>query len=340
MCWLRRSVLLCLLIIVVTPAPAHAWFEWLHRLSGPGHWWGTKVDVRAFCFGKPTQVEQIKSRIEEVTRAMHTLDLRNQPGFRTLQTEWLGIIDQLEAMDAGLNVVDEQTLRSGVTASFGRLSSTAAERVNELAGSPGEKVTFQVPRLTVEEVRDVERPILQDLDKLRDVLVAIASGGIFISLCSEEKIRLFGVEFGSTWMWTGRNDRFAGNESIALKTFTVGLSYRIPRPTSSDVIDLGTNVGVASFSSKGFNAFDTLTIEPFVDLHFPSDSRLSTSKATRVLSRFTLRTSYVFFPKGFEAGNFGPSAPRIPGSEANLSFTLYYNVRFTKPTPPLPRPGA
>ena len=320
--WLNRSLLLCLVILVVTPAPAHAWFEWLDRLSGPGRWLGAKIDVRAFCFGNRKPVEQVRARIVEATRKTFALNIRNSTELQAVEDEWLAIVKQLEEMDQGLNVLGGLNIRSRVTESFNVLRGLKTERVSEA------------------DVRSLEASALQGLDNIRKVLAAIATGGIFVSLCSEEQKRSFGVEFGSSWLWTGANEQFANDESVALKTFTVGLSYRIPLPPSSDVVDLGTNIGVASFSSKGFNAFDTMTIEPFVDLHLPTALRLSESQAQRILSRFTVRAGLVFFPKGFDAGTFGPSTPRISGSEANPSITVYYNVRITRPTAPLPRPGA
>ena len=320
--WLNRSLLLCLVILVVTPRPAHAWFEWLDRLSGPGRWLGAKIDVRAFCFGERMPVPEVREAIAEVTRGMVGLNPRDSEAVTRIQNSWNAIFKQIEAMREQLNIALDSDPSPRVSKLFESLKISNAERVSEA------------------DIRSLEDPALERLNSIHKVLAAIASGGIFVSLCPADRERSFGVEFGSTWLWTGGNEKFAGNESIALKTFTLGLSYRIPRPATSDFFDIGTNVGVASFSSKGFNAFDTLLVEPFVDAHLATSARLSKSKATRILSRFTLRTSLIFFPQGFEAGDFGPSTPRISGSEANLSFTVYYNVRFPRAFVPSPRPGA
>ena len=324
--WLNRSVLLCLVIVALTPAPAQAWFEWLDRLSGPGRWWGAKIDVRALCFGQslPASVAEIRRRIAEAKKGTFRLGMLNFVDIQSTGDEWIEIAKQIKAIDARLNVLGDLDLEARMQESRKPLMSDTVRLL-----SPA-----QFAMLLENQNRVSEQTASQALDRITEVVVAIASGGIFISLCSEEQIRSFAVEFGSSWLWTGTNQQFADNESIALKTFTVGLSYRLPLPPSRDVVDLGTNVGVASFSSKGFNGFDTLTIEPFFDIHMPTASRVSKSKTTRAISRLILRTSWVFFPKGFDAGTFGPSTPRISGSEANLSFTVYYNVRLSKPTAP------
>ena len=319
---LNRSVLLCLVIMIVTPAPAHAWFEWLDRLSGPGRWLGAKIDVRAFCFGERKPVQQLKARIDEATKNIYSLNVRDTIAVETSRKEWESIVKELERVANELGIAGSMHARADVTWFF------APDRISKLE------------RVSDDDVTKLAGSALDDLDIIRNALVAMTAGGIFVSLCPEDQQRSFAIEFGSSWLWTGANEQFADDHSIALKTFTVGLSYRLPLPPCGDVVDLGTNVGVASFSSKGFNAFDTLVVEPFFDLHMPTKSRVSSSKAARALSRLTLRTSWVFFPKGFEAGDFGPLAGHISGSEANLSFTVYYNVRFPRASAPLARPGA
>jgi len=47
----KVSLLLGALLVVIMPAPAHAWFGWLDNLSGPGPFMGDEIEIRLFCFG-------------------------------------------------------------------------------------------------------------------------------------------------------------------------------------------------------------------------------------------------------------------------------------------------
>ena len=89
---LSRSVLLCVFIVVVTPGPAHAWFEWLDRFSGPGYWWGGKVDVRALCFGPKIAAGSTAPTFEEFSRNVAQLR-RIDESLRVLKSDELGQIE-------------------------------------------------------------------------------------------------------------------------------------------------------------------------------------------------------------------------------------------------------
>jgi hypothetical protein len=47
----KGSLLLCALLVILMPAPAHAFFGWLDNLSGPGPFMGEEIEIRLFCFG-------------------------------------------------------------------------------------------------------------------------------------------------------------------------------------------------------------------------------------------------------------------------------------------------
>jgi hypothetical protein len=101
--WLRRSVLLCLIITMATPAPAEAWFAWLDRLSGPGPWYGLKVDVRALCFG---------AEIPPIAVAPDSEDFKD-PGRVSLAVEEVRTnIDQLRRIGQGLGILRPSQLRA------------------------------------------------------------------------------------------------------------------------------------------------------------------------------------------------------------------------------------
>jgi hypothetical protein len=316
--WLKRSVLLCLFITVVTPAPAHAWFEWLDRLSGPGPWYGLKVDIRAVCFGKQLPIEAVRRRIEDA--ADRTSRATNRIQLEAVQNEWEAIAAQLVTMDQGLNVLKNKNLGSTVNA-FSRTLRTK-------------------DAVTAEDIRPSAEEVARAFNEIDSVLLAMASGGIFFSLCPEGKQRSFAVEIGLTGMAARRNPEFANNERSYMTTVTGGLSYRIPLPPTRDFIDLGANAGVYHFYLKDLRDVSGFTLEPYVDLHLPTQFAASDSAAERFFSRFTLRAGLQFFPSGFEAGAFGPSTRPISGNEATKTLTIYYNVRKAKPIAASPRKGA
>lgn len=53
---MRRLALMlacCGLFQLLTPTPAHAWYEWIDQLSGPGPFKGFQFDLRLVCFDDP-----------------------------------------------------------------------------------------------------------------------------------------------------------------------------------------------------------------------------------------------------------------------------------------------
>jgi hypothetical protein len=309
---LRRPVLLCLFIMVMIPARADAWFEWLDRLSGPGGWYGVKLDVRALCFGKPMPLERTDARLRSLADRLKKLNRSERSSVQPLETELLEIVRELEAMDAGLGVLRDMNLEQAVRSAF-----------QPLKGRTG-----VVTEEEVKEVSDIQARVIRASSDLRTARAAITSGGIFVSLCSERR-RTFALELGFTGLGTGGDEQFARNEPIYMTTATVGLSYRLPLPATRDAVDLGTNVGSYRFYSQGFDDFSGLIIEPYVDFHLPTAYTLSESKTERVLSRFTIRTGLVFFPGGFNSAQFASASGKddISGREASPSVTVFFRLK-------------
>ena len=305
--WLRRSVVLCVLMVALTPAPAHAWFEWLDYLSGPGPFRGWKVDVRVLCLGKPTPYIELRRLLE--TGFTAAIEGRERGARAALLNNWEAVINGLEANDVGLGLFEPsrfRDLRTSMRMLFSRASPEV--RADELVAQ-----------------RDVLEGMLNVAERTS---VSIASSGIFVSLCSAEKRRAFAIEMGFTTLQADSNPSYANDHTIRLNTLTSGISYRLPFKADRDVVDVGFNAGMYRFSSRGFETFSGFTLEPFVDVHAPTE--LVAEKGLRQLAGLvTLRLGVVFFPAGFDGTQFAsaPSKPsRISGSEGSLSATVFFDL--------------
>jgi hypothetical protein len=167
------------------------------------------------------------------------------------------------------------------------------------------------------------------LDKIERGAASIASTGIFLSLCKNDRTRAWAVEAGVTSLQALSNPSYANDYSIRQNTFTAGVSYRVPLPPDRDIIDIGANVGMYRFSSRGFDTFSGLIVEPvFIDLHGPT--RLVNAGGLKQLGGlFTLRLSLVMFPAGFDREQFAAVASKpahISGSEATPSASIFFNL--------------
>jgi hypothetical protein len=316
--WFNRSLVLCLLIVVLAPAPAYAWFEWLDYLSGPGPFKGVKVDVRVLCLGKATPYRRLREQLDTGFRkALYALPARNSVEIKEASAAWTAVFEGLKDNDEGLGLFapDElETLANAMSGLFSIVFSTEqkADTLNARA----------------DQLKSFRDQIETKLNRHERSAVSIASSGIFVSLCSAEKRRKFGVEMGFTSLQANSNPAYANNHSIRLNTFTGGVSYRLPFKADRDLLDVGFNAGMYRFSSEGFETFSGLTIEPFIDIHGPTE--LVADKGLRRLAGLvTVRLGVVFFPAGFESSQFAgaPSKPaRISGSEGSASATIFFDL--------------
>ena len=240
--WFTRTVALCLLILVVTPTRADAWFEWLDRLSGPGSWYGMKADVRAVCWGTVVPPSATSASYRKTLP-----DVRNALLSGTLLeatdavTELRTTLEQLRKVNATLNLVGPAQL-TDVESDFGRLLPGGKDLRLAILGfrkKPTQEVdAFMLKLQTLEE-------------RAFKAFLAIASSGILLDLCPVNVLRSFALEVGLTGLWTGGNATYADNHDIWMSTATVGFSYRVPLPITRDFIDLGTNL-ITSTSSETF----------------------------------------------------------------------------------------
>jgi len=128
------------------------------------------------------------------------------------------------------------------------------------------------------------------------------------------------------------NPRFANDHSIRLILALPSLTYRVSTDPSYDILDIGTGIGGYWFSSRGFQSFNGLVLQPIhFDLHGPT-KWVNSDDLARLLSLLTFRFGFTRFPAGFKAGAFGPGSEAIP-AEWTKTAAFYFNL-----TPFLNRP--
>lgn len=201
-------------------------------------------------------------------------------------------------------------------------------------------------RVEAARVFEIAEALYRYADTYQRAATSIASTGIFISLCQNDRIRSVAVEVGWSTLQAASNPDYANDHSIRLNTITAQVSYRLPLPPDRDIIDIGSSAGMYVFSSRGFDTFRGLILEPvFVDLHAPT-KLVNAGGLKQLGALFTLRLSGVMFPGGFDRAQFASVSSKpaeIPGSEVNLSATVFFNLTpllWRRPTTSIPRYGA
>lgn len=309
--WFKRTVVLCALALVLTPARADAWFEWLDYLSGPGRWYGYKMDLRVWCSGAEGKWKGLRELLDKaiVNSLSRDARIRLEGAAR-----WEEVFERLKSSNQALPMTDPQTLANEIESVRGVLKL-----------SPGIS-EFDPP---LGDVLKLGEDLHRALDKIEKGAASIASTGIFLSLCKNDRTRAVAVEIGFSSLQALSSPAYARDYSIRMNTINAGLSYRFPLPPDRDIIDIGTNVGMYHFSSRGFKSFSGLIVEPvFVDFHGPT--RLVDAGGLKQLGGLiTLRLSLVMFPGGFDGAQFASAASKpaqISGRETTKSATVFFNL--------------
>jgi hypothetical protein len=309
--WFKRSAVLCLLALVLTPARADAWFEWLDYLSGPGPWYGYKIDTRVWCSGKAVPWKGLRDVLDHAI--VDSLSGKPESRGRAVG-EWNTVFDQLKESNRTFPLIDPQTFDTEITSMRRALNLNA----------PGTELNA-VPPDVLKMGEDVHRV----LDRFDRASASIASTGIFVSLCKNDRTRAVAVEIGFSSLQASSNPDYAGDHSIRMNTLNLGLSYRFPLPPDRDIVDIGTTVGMYHFSSRGFKSFSGLILEPvFIDFHGPT-KLVDAGGLKQLGALFTLRLSLVMFPGGFDRAQFaavGSKPEHISGREATPSATVFFNL--------------
>ena len=329
------AVVVCVVVQLTTASRADAWFGWLDRLSGPGPFYSLDFEYRLACFGPRFE------RVEELDRLLRTA------GTQTRNT----LLDRE-------NFKDTKTAWNAVAAAVAEANEHSAFPV--LVPLDVSDFKQQVDALTVEEVQKMQFNLFPVNLRVRDVLkmtginalaaqaarfaegmfkanTTINSVGSMWSFCGPTRTRRFGIELGANFGQANSNPQYAGGNTIRLISLVPSVSVRIFKDPRLDVLDVGAGFGGYWLSSRGFDSLRGIIIHPRVDLHTPS-SWANNDGFESLLSLFTFRFGFVFFPGGFDATAFAATSDRavpIRGGEpiprASVVVNLQTLIRRWKP---------
>lgn len=343
---LIKLLSLCVLMTLVSARPASAWFEWLDYLSGPGRFWGVRVDVRYWCSGQKSPTGDVKEKLETAVRNTERILIAPGPAPRTLPLQdWMTLAETIELLNTNLRVLDSKATdllkdaKTGFTSLLPMVKPAAAGGFEPVEAQVSADA-FNTFRVAAEQVRTVAQ---QFIAAELPVDIAISATGIFISLCSPDIERRWALEDGSSIMFAfgaetppgDKAPKYAAGDPIWLITHTEALTYRVTTNRNWDFIDLGFQAGLYAFASGGFETFGGFIIEPFADLRFPSGWARTRNEPW--WSRFNVRVGAANFPAGIDLKKFAATPEllaretRVSPSEFVPTITLYYRIyRFKK----------
>jgi hypothetical protein len=350
---LKLTLILCALMLLLTPTRAHAWWEWLDYLSGPGPFVGPRVDFR-WCPGGGTAIHG------KDDKGFYTVDLMTVDTKLSRSASSLQILFASTGKANAISTLQDAEARNGtlrsILSSFDEIG-IELKRINSQFPVIGtelgdfERTTGEL-KDHLRQVLDLTQPAATRpelnllvvfvystsaiaaadaaLDRVKNGLVSLGATGILISFCDPGKLRTFAIDGGISSLHTFSSDKWAGGHTIWLNALTAGVSIRPYASTnvSRDYFDLGVTGGVYIFSSGGIDStFSVPVLTPFVDFHAPTKTIYQTG-AKYWLSRFTVRAGFVLFTEDIPASKFnGVGQSDITKVEAKrITLTVYYNL--------------
>jgi hypothetical protein len=334
---LLKVTLLGVLFVVMIPARSDAWFGLLDRLSGPGKFYGALYDVRLVCFGpRSPVVDNLEVAMANASASSIRPVATVAPDTRDPRTAaWMTFADALENTRQKFPVVsstDIEAFSKAVGALETRDFDFFNAQINQLGNQVKPLSEVSLPALPtlppfrpIGTLAEVMRRGQRLIEQFHRANVSINSTGVLASFCTPSKQRRFAVEVGADFYQANSNPKFANDYTIRLVTLVPSLTYRVFTNTAYDVVDVGTGVGVYWFSSRGFEDFSGLVLQPIhFDFHGPT-AWVNSDDLARLFSLVTFRFGFTRFPAGFKEGAFGPGTEAIP-AEWTKTLALYFDL--------------
>lgn len=314
---------LCVLMMLVSARPASAWFEWLDYLSGPGPFWGGRVDVRVWCGGE--QAPRVGIQRDFLAMLRETQKVNNLPA-------WQDLASRIQSINEKVRVVPTDSVDKLVDAT-NAIQASDFDKFRELYKAPfplhGRFQPSDTKKPAENTIVAAAQYVQEFIDRSLQADIAVSATAIFISLCPPDVVRTWAVELGSSISGALR-DKDKGYPGMGFVTYTAAVTYRLPSNAGVDTLDLGLQGGEYTFFSPGtFDTFHGVLLEPFVDVHFPSAWAGPNGRHPK-WSKLSARVGLVFFPQGFDTSQFGAtssSSRHISGAEPTLTATVYLHLK-------------
>src|SRR5262249_9542950 len=329
------------ILLLLTPAPAYAWWGWLDDLSGPGSFRGPAFDVRLVCFGAESEAKRLVDELKNAQLLTQKVIVeRDDPNQRVpvpradvlaARNAWRQLIADLSSIHLTFPVLDAKRLNEAATRQAARLDARLADSV----------ARTDVPRTVEFKPQEMSEFLSDSVKELEPLIAEVSRGiasinstGVLLSACSTDRKRRSSIELGVNFWYADGNPGFANSQQIRLTTLMPMFSFRLFTDPRFDVLDAGMGAGVYWFTSKGFDSFSGVVLEPGrLDFHAPTLwATYPLNSPTHILRRIaaapTFRFSLMEFPAGFSADAFagvGEHHAQIPG-ELIKSWTIFINL--------------
>jgi hypothetical protein len=348
---LKAVVGLVVLFVLIGASPAHAWWDWLDDLSGPGPFNGVQLDFRVLCvMNQPSLLEAnlalargqaltlpLLREHDELRRRLENLGgatLRSRSDVLETAKNLAKLVDDIEGPvpPSPNRQLATQALRDAAqllrTSAVPKTSSTKFG----LWASCRDRLAHEPVRGGGDPRKDLDKHDPQAVDKLPADWIRHEDRHEVMSLIVNYRI-LSNVK--SLWMVGDprNNQAYANGEKIYLNILEPKLSW--PITGNLDILDIQTGAGIYWFSSKGFaegsKTFTGYMVEPVrFDLHWPGKSVDDEGNPwKRLLYSVSYSAGVMLFPGGFKGNPFNADAAHahdIPGSEALFEMGVVINV--------------
>lgn len=348
------SLLLCVAAQLAAPPPAHAWFGWLDKFSGPGDFVGLLVEARLFCFGEDIGLTDLRLRIVKAEMLTGRLILGQQKvlddeaviqQLRETQSAWLDVVVAVEEVQRRFPVIQQTTLDAARSIANHSFLGAPPDEAGTPIGGAATPATVEQKQAAADR-RAAMKTIAEDAESFRtEARLAIGAAerqaqgasrsqngsGTFWSTCDPEKRRRVSVELNlDMWRSLRSHSNLAADEQVRFTTAMPSITYRVFVDPTHDVLDVGAGAGLYWFSSKGFDSFRGSVVEPIrLSVHAPSTWHTRPfSDPRRLLAALGVRGALLLVPRGFGAEVFkgtGAKAARIP-TELVPSVGIFLNV--------------
>jgi hypothetical protein len=353
---IKGAFVCAMLLQLVTPERALAWWENIEPWSGPGWWKGFDIDARLFCLVDNVPSDEVKGLVARMEKNA------GRPGFTALPAkapekseqlvttassevmrwketldEWERILNQWQRFSgpigdrvaalrqplADLRTRADNSLDRVVPAAEAWIASPAARS----AADEALKRAQQDATKAADEFQRASETIRRIVDRPR--LVPSALPGVIYSSCrlQDNERRRAAFDVGMRFVWT-HDDRYAGGERINFTTIEPAFSWNVFDNPRYDFLEYGLGAGFYWVSSKAFPSFTGGFLEPVrFDFHFPTRFVSKETMTRKIIRSLVFRHGYLVFPGGFEPDVF-LADPSNPETHRRISrdWVRYYGI--------------